>query len=395
MQRAWRPIAAALLATVLAACTGTSPEEPSTGASSQSAATPASDTPEPIDPAIVAALRLDLEAEVARSTILVIEAMRAAADGNRHDDRLAALAGRSAAELDDIVTTVASEADGLSDIWSQRTDALLAAAAGGDDTELPAAHDEIAAFAADVAGLDEADTLNALEDLDGKVLGQLEAYTDDDIERSYTLQREAYSDAVSFAEDLAVGMAGDSGPAATTGRVELNSALRQLVGEHAALTVVAARRAGRSAKDSPQAAAALNGNTEDLTAALLNIYDEDGAVAFDELWRELIGGVMAATVATAEHAPRKARAARREVADTVDDLAEHLEEMTEETLSATDAAAALTRHSRLLVEQGAAFARGRWEAADVAAWAVLGHSTELADLLATAIADHRPADFPA
>lgn len=342
--------------------------------------------------------RIALERELGHHTMLAIDALRAAADDTpRLADAQRALQ-RNTDQLSGAVADVLdTPAAAFNDVWVARIDALLAlvrAPDGGDaEDELAAAQQEYGALVAGAAPgeLSAEDAAAELAAHDAQLVEQLEAHRDGDLAEAFALQRDAYSAAFRIGQQLvlATGASQD----ATSGAVELRSAMTQLFAEHTWLAVLTARRSARGAKDARHPAAALNGNTEDLTAALLSIYDEKAAVAFEERWGEAIDALLRFTAATVELEGDDRRAAAADLKAATQRVAEHLADITEGSVDADEAHDVLAEHFQRLRRHSNAVANSRWRRAYDAADEAYTASQAVADLVAGGIADHRPDEF--
>jgi hypothetical protein len=346
--------------------------------------------------AVDADTRLRLERALGHHAMLVIDAMRAAADDTARQNLAQRAVRRSTAELSETATeAVDVDGDAWDDAWTQRIDALLALAAGeGADDDLTAAHEEYGAVISDSLGdrLPATDAAAQLAELDAALTAQIESYRDGALPAAYTAQREAYSTAIRLGQQL-VRAAGAT-PQATSGAAELSSALQQLLGEHAWLIAVTTRYAARGSDQTAQAGAALAGNSEDLTAALLSIFDEPAAVRFDEAWRDAIAASVGAAVAAAELDDKGRRRARRQAADAVDRVADAVVAMAEDSIERREAARRLTRHFRLVRNHGTQVANGRWQRAYRQTDRVHASGAQLGTWLAEVIAEQRADEFP-
>lgn len=337
--------------------------------------------------------RIELERQLGHHAMLVIDAMRVMADDR--GQQIAAVRRTLDRNMDRVVEAAAGATDveGLDQGLFPRNEALLALAAGEDaDQDLATAQAAYGAAVADaVDDLSAEDASAQLAELDTLLLEQIDAYRDGELAAAYSAQRGAFSTAFRLGQQLVV--AAGAAPAVTSGATELRSAMHQLLGEHTWLAVTAARRNVRGARDARHPAAALNGNTEDLTAALLSIYDQEAAVGFDEPWREAIAALMRFTAAATELDDEARDAADDDLGGAVRRVARQLSAMTEQTIDQREARRALTRHFRLLRRHSTALADNRARRAATAADAAYEHSGTLADLVAGGIAEHRPDEF--
>lgn len=386
-------IAVALVAGVACTDDGGAPEPGGVSGSDAPA------TPETAAAALDPEARIRLERELGHHTMLAIDAMRAAADETpRLVDAQRALQ-RNTDQLSGAVSDVLdTSAAAFNDIWVARVDALLAIGGGGGGGEdaaedLATAQQEYGALVAEAAPgeLSAEDAADELAGHDAQLVEQLEAHRDGDLPDAYALQRDAFSASFRIGQQLvlATGASQD----ATAGAVELRSAMTQLFAEHTWLAVVTARRSARGANDARHPAAALNGNTQDLTAAVLSIYDEKAAVAFEERWGEAIAALLRFTAATVELEDDARRTGAGDLKAATQRLAEHLADMTEGSIDEDEARDVLDKHFGLLRRHSIAVANSRWRRAYDAADEAYTASQAVADLVAGGIADHRPDEF--
>ena len=218
-----------------------------------------------------------------------------------------------------------------------------------------------------------------------------------DHETAYARQREAYAAMVSVGRAFAAGIT-EQQPETfpglrNTGALELRSALQQLLGEHAVLATEVLRRGLRGARDFEAAAAALNGNTEDLTAALESIYADD-ATQVSGLWRERISTLAESAVAVAQERTKRAAQLRTALTRTDDSIVAELEAMSEEAIAADDATEHLQSLTAALLQHAAAAAAKDRARATAAVADAHDSAAALAEVVAGGIAQHRPSEFP-
>lgn len=395
MERGGRSLGAIVVALLVAVgCTngGGAPDPGGAGGS----AAPGGTVDTVTDAAIDADRRIQLERALGHHTMLIVDAMRAIADGSpREADARRALERNTDRLGDAVAAALDTSAAEFADVWLARIDAVLALAAGGDAAnELRSAQENYGVLMAAAVGeqLSAADATALMVEHDEQLTEQLSRYRDDDRAGAFALQREAFSTAFRLGQELVVAAGATAG--ATSGAAELRSAMHQLVAEHSWLAALTARRTARGARDARHPAAALNGNTEDLTAALLSIYDERAAVAFDELWREAIDALMRFTAAAAELDDEDRQSAAADLRAATRRLAAHLAAMTEDAIDQQAARDALAEHFRVLRRHSNAAANNRFRRAYDAADRAYAGSAAVADLIAAGIAEHRADQFP-
>lgn len=351
-------------------------------------------------------LRSSFEQPLSHHAVLVAEAMRAAADDTTAKDEALARLRRNTQRLTDAFAAAFGDepAAEFAELWADNVDALLdyAESGGGAEGEksLAEVRDVYAAFIATTTdgALDEDAARGQLEQHHAHLTELADAAEQGKDDRAFEAQREAFAHMFTVGQELAAAAAqqfpdrveGDLGASG----VELDSALRQLFTEHTSLLVDAVRRLSRGEDAAGDAAAALNGNTEDLTAALLSIYDEDTAVDFDDLWRSYIGDVADYTVAAVEGPRNKRRRAERELEDFAPAFGTFLAATTENEIAAATARPAVEAHVDLLLRHSDAVARKRPRRAAALADQAFEASAELAQLIAGGVAAHRPDEFP-
>ena len=177
----------------------------------------------------------------------------------------------------------------------------------------------------------------------------------------------------------------------------LRVALNRLLAEHASLAMDAMRQ-GVDAGDleDPEfvaAAGALQGNTDDLTAAIESVYGADAGDAFRAQWEAHIGFFVDYTVGVATDDDAAKQTALDELADYRADFSAFLDSATGGGLPASAAADALQMHVNQLIAQIDAYAAGDYAGAYAAARGAYAHMSMTADALALAIIQQDPDTF--
>lgn len=360
-------------------------------------------TLEAADATAAGRLRLRLERQFA---VLVHRGLEAARAGK---------ADREAAEeavadgIDELGTTVGAAYDratseefesGLA-AWVDR----IADHAGADEGERAdtrkaalTAGEELAALMARVTdgGMESEGTAALLREPTRAATTSAEAFTDRDFDRAYLHHRAAFADMVSVGQAFGAGIAEQfpdryAGPR-SSGPLELHAALQQLAVEHALLTGVVNRRGATAARDFDAAAAALNGNTEDLVTALDAVY---GATTsqFAGAWRDRISLLADYTVAVAEGRPQRQRRSSAGLDRADKRLGGLVADLTEETISAGEVTAGLARLTASLRDHIDAYVAKERSAAEVGLTRAVAAAGEFAALLAEAVVAHRPEEF--
>lgn len=222
------------------------------------------------------------------------------------------------------------------------------------------------------------------------------AFEREEYARAYALEREAYADMVTLGGAVAAGIIESDkerypGPR-SAGAMELQSALRQLLGEHALLAATTTRRGITASDDFAAAAAALNGNTADLSGAISSLYD--GASSFEASWRDRIRILAEYAAALGDGRRRPAARARRQAERLPERVASVLEQVSAQDVEEGEATRLLRELDLALLAQAEAFSRNRFGAADEAKQEAYGAALALADIIAAAAAEQQPDAFP-
>jgi hypothetical protein len=178
---------------------------------------------------------------------------------------------------------------------------------------------------------------------------------------------------------------------------DLRVTLGRLLGEHAALAIEATRQ-GIDAGDleDPEfvaAATALQGNTDDLTAAIDSVYGADAAQAFNAQWEAHIGFFVDYTVGIVTDDQAAQDQAVEDLGGYITEFGQFLADATGGTLPADVAQASLEEHVLQLKGQLDAYAAGDHATAYQLAREAYAHMFMTADALALAIIRQNPETF--
>jgi hypothetical protein len=178
---------------------------------------------------------------------------------------------------------------------------------------------------------------------------------------------------------------------------DLRVAMTRLLSEHAALAMEATRQ-GFDAGDleDPEfvaAAGALQGNTDDLVAAIDGIYGADAAQAFGAQWEAHIGFFVDYTVGLVTEDTAAQDKAVEDLTGYVTDFGQFLSDATGGNLPADAAQGALSEHVTQLKTQIDQYAAGDYEAAYATAREAYAHMAMTADALSLAIIQQDPDTF--
>lgn len=187
------------------------------------------------------------------------------------------------------------------------------------------------------------------------LLSQADAYAADDYAEAYALQRQAYAHMFPLGRTLASGLAsqtpGHPTVATDDPAQELRSALGMLLGEHVELVVDSTRAGVTGTPEFRQAAAAMNGNTQDLTAAIRTLFGRASARQFSDIWADHIELFIQYTAAVAEGDGPAARRARKRLRPFQRRLIAYLGRATGSRNGVRAVAAEIRMHEDLLLRQ--------------------------------------------
>jgi len=398
-----RALGTLLFASLLAACSSadSDPPAPAAPAPSPSAAQSAA-AGAPIDvPTDPAEAALRLEALVGQHSILAADMMRARirSDSDLAQSANAAL-GKNTQAMGALLTPVIGS-DGVArfeDAWAEHIQELFEYARGlsTDDTALrDEAHHELVEYEADLAKffvdaskgrLDRKAAQAGVAAHVDHLLHGADAYAAGDRATAATLYREAYAHSFRLGETLARALLPPAvGAQLDSPALRLRSALTELLGENVALVVGAMRSAVTDGADLPSLGTALNGNTQDLTAAVDALFGPATAQRFQAQWADHIDELLAYTSATAADDAAGQAAARRSLAGFEQSFAGFLDDTTEHRLGRDELRQAFVLNDRMLLQQLDAYAAKDYAQAHDIGYRTYDASFTVSGQLATAI----------
>jgi hypothetical protein len=179
----------------------------------------------------------------------------------------------------------------------------------------------------------------------------------------------------------------------STPAADLRATLDQSLSEHAYLAVVTMQKGIEGADDFDAAVQALEGNTQDLTAAIASVYGEEAGQQFESMWSEHIGYFIDYVQATAE----EDEAGREEALSNLDnyreDFSAFLETATEERLEAQALAEGLQMHVNQLIGAFDNYEEGDFDEAYEQLRTSIDHMYGVGKGLSTAITNQFPDKF--
>ena len=199
-----------------------------------------------------------------------------------------------------------------------------------------------------------------------QLLAQVEAYAAKDYATTYRLEREAFAHMFPTGKALAGGLAvhhpGESSVALEDPAQSLKSALALLLGEHVGLLVEATRAGTSGSPEFRYAAAALDGNTEDLTESMGALFGQKNAHRFNDIWADHIDVLMDYTIGKAEGNEKAQKRAMHRMNAFVRRFPRFLIRATGLRAS-PDLSRKIAQHEHLIVDQLDAYAAAKYTVA--------------------------------
>lgn len=303
----------------------------------------------------------------------------------------------------------AEAADAFGELWRNHIGYLVdyaRAVAAGDAEAAELAQAQLERYVADfsslmvtaVPALPE-EVVSGLIDEHVQQLAHVADLDESAYDDAYRSIRETYHHMFTIGDALAVGIV-DRFPDRFAGRfvafspaVDVRITLERLFGEHTYLAALAMRASYGAAADAPSAIRALRENGIDLTAVIADVYGAPAGDTFGLLWDRHIDAYLAYVDGLASDDRDAAAAA-------LDDLAAYRNELSTFVADANPHAgreqleALIGEHNTHLVEQADAYAAGDYGSAFEVGRDAYRHSSQMAAVLAEAIADQFPQRFP-
>jgi len=174
----------------------------------------------------------------------------------------------------------------------------------------------------------------------------------------------------------------------------LRSEMTRLLGEHVGLALSTLRAGATNNPDFSAALAALNGNTNDVTAAVASLFGGPAASQFMSLWADHLDLLGTYAVDVGAKKPNRREAVQGELRDWQQRFATFIDTATEGRVPAPDLAAALLGLDDLLLRQVDAFAAKDYrQAQDLANQTypqVFGLAKNMADAFGATVAARMP-----
>lgn len=327
-------------------------------------------------------LRSSLDHLLSEHALLAVETMRKGADGAEDFDQSATALDQNTKELSETIGSVYGEEAGqkFEEMWSAHIGYFVDYVNGtaeGDEAAKEEALKQLSQYREDFSMFLETATEERV-DAEGlaeglqmhvdQLIGAFDAYVMEDYETAYMYEREAISHMYMVSKGLSTAIAdqfpdkfNNTDPA--TPAADLRSDLNHLFSEHAGLATMVMQNGIDGSADFEASVAALESNTEDLSAAVTSVYGEEAGQQFKKMWSEHIGYFVDYVNATAEEDMDAKEEAMNNLSMYKEDFSKFMETATEGNLPAEDLSKGLQMHVEQLIGAFDAYAEGDYETA--------------------------------
>jgi hypothetical protein len=359
-----------------------------------------------------AELRVDLDRLLAEHAFLTIEQMRSGLLGAPDFAAAAIAVEANSTEIATAIGSIYGEpaVEPFGDIWRSHIGYLVDYAISlrtGDTAGRDAARDGLAVYRTQLKtflgdanpGIDLAEIAEALDMHTAQLIEFIDRVHEGDHAGAYELEREAYPHMFEIGDALAKVIANrfpDRFPgvrvaysAAGTLRVTLD----RLLGEHAFLAAEAMRSGLADAPDFAAAAAAIDGNSEEIESLVEAAYGDAAAAAFRDLWDAHINAYVAYIDATQANDSAASAQATSQVNLYASQLADFLASANPH-LDAGALTSMFQQHAGHLTSQVEAYGASDYERTYEEVRAGYSHMFMTGEALALAIATQFPDLFP-
>jgi hypothetical protein len=343
-------------------------------------------------------LAVRLQALLGQHSVLAADLMRSRIRGDDNFVQAAnAALGQNTDAMTDLVGQLFGAAAGqqFGSLWSQHVVALFAYAGAVADQDADARNDarkqltefegKLAAFFAGASHgrLSPAAARAAVDMHVAHLTMQADAYAAHDYAAADRLYRESYQ----HTYDLGLSLADALLPAADRQTLQapiwrLRSQLGKLLAEHAVLVEDVTRAAVTNTPDFAAAGDMINGNTQDLSAAVDTLFGAAAAKRFQSLWASHVEELVAYAGATASGATGRRQQAQADLHQFETGMAAVLAPATGGRMTQADLSAALQVHDQMLLRHADAYAAKNYQSAQNLANQTYDHMFDLARQLA-------------
>ncbi|MFI6077760.1 hypothetical protein ACIA5C_40150 [Actinoplanes sp. NPDC051343] len=348
-------------------------------------------------------LAVRLQAMLGQHSVLAADLMRSRIRGD--DDFVQAANAALNKNTDDMSGLIGQlfgtpAAKSFSPLWSQHVvDLVTYAGALADhndsarkssDARLVVSENKLADFfsAASKGRLSKSDARSAVEMHVDHLTEQADAYAKKDYPAADKLYR------AGFQHTYALGLALDDAllPKSDVAILQqpiwrLRSQLGELLAEHAVLIEDTTRAAASNTPDFSAAGDQMNGNTQDISAAIGTLFSASAGKQFQGMWASHVDALVSYGAATAAKDQTRQQAAKARLATFETQMSAFLAGATHNRLTKAQYAAALRDHDQMLMQHADAYAAKDYVKAHDVGYETYNHMFDLARTLADAFGE--------
>jgi hypothetical protein len=353
------PLVAVLVGGLLVGCADTTPRVAAAGTSPPASAGVPNTAPRSATGESPADLALRLEALLGQHSVLTSDMMRSRIRND--EDFVQAATTAVERNTDDLTAVVAAlsgqqSADAFRAMWTEYVTAFVGYAAARVDARAQLLRFENGLgdfFSTASQGRLTRDAARSTLVAHGeRLLQQADAYAARDYARAAAVYRQSYSRAFGIGNGLAAALLPpDQSTALDQPSWRLRSELDRALGEHVVLAVATLRAGAVNSPDFAAEAGALNGNSEDLTAAIATLLGGEAGRRFLSLWADHVDALVDYTGLAASDDQTRRQAALGELREYEGELAAFLDEATGGRVRTSDLATELLAHDQTLTRQ--------------------------------------------
>ncbi|WP_245688164.1 S-layer homology domain-containing protein [Salimicrobium halophilum] len=313
-----------------------------------------------------AELRATLDQLFSEHAYLAITAMRKGYNGDGDFDQTVAALNNNTDDLTTNIENLFGESAGnmFNETWSAHIGYFVdyVTATAEDDAEgkmealanLAQYKEDFSAFLSGATNIPQETLASNLQTHIDQLIGAFDAYVDEDYNEAYMMQSDAMQHMYGVSKALSQAIATEypekvNETEAVTPAIDLRSDLNFLLSEHFGLALQAMQNGYDGAEEFDANAAVLGENTEELAAAIEEVYGEEGGEQFETLWSNHIGYFVDYVQATAMDNEDGRQAALDELDEYRQDFSTFMENASGERIPADTLAAGLQTHVDQLV----------------------------------------------
>lgn len=357
-------------------------------------------------------LRSTLANLLSEHAYLAVETMRNGAKGSADFEASANALNNNTADLSKAIASVYGDEAGVAfeKMWSSHIGYFVdyvKATDANDEKAKQVALDKLSQYRQDFSKFLETATDKRLEAgalAEGlqmhvnQLIGAFDSYIAGDYEKAYANERESIGHMHMVAKGLSSAITNQfpekfENTKAVTPAADLRSTLDYLLSEHAGLAVEAMQNGIDGSKDFDASVAALNANTDDLSAAIASVYGEDAGKAFKDMWSSHISYFVDYVKATGAKDEKAKKTALNALEQYRTDFSKFMEKATDGKVPSKDLAEGLQAHVGQLIGAFDSYVAKDYDNAYKDIRHAYGHMYEASKLLSGGIVTQFPEKF--